>query len=468
VIRGETLARLERAAIGVTPIVAVVVVAIGLRVGGGARIRGVKIQARGPGHGRVGLAWQMVALGEEGGVREVLPATTVDLVASARGASATWRGVTNADGVAEAWLDLPGTTWGDPVTLRATAEDGEVLADGTVAWPREPPASALDDARAHATRVTGDLAIEVFLRDGKLVPGFPERAFVRVTDAATRKGMEDVALTFAPEPGLSVDPASTRTAAGGWSEVHVTAEFLLAGWTVEARGPGPAGRDGRTGSWYGALPVAPGAAAVALPQRLAPEERTPLTFVAPAATHRLYVEVDDAWGCDFAAAVDMTDSSGSGATAVSLPALAPGAYWLVTSSDPHGAESLTGTTLARPFEVGGASGASSEPDVVRAAAPFTRFLAVDGLARPLAQATRRRRRGLMVALAALLTAAALEVVLVLRAAARARIRLARLSEAAGDLDGPGLAPREPGGVTVLVLVTVLGFALMAGLMMLRE
>jgi hypothetical protein len=462
VSNGGRLAWLERAAIGMTPVVALAVVALGLRSGAGERIRGALVYARGPGHGRTALAWQLVVVAEEGGVREVVPGATVDVEASLRGARATWHGVTNAEGVAEVGLDLPGVKWGDPVALRATASDGAVLADGSVMWPPEgPPVDAHEEA-IHPTRATGELAIEVLLRGGKLVPGASETALVRVTNAATRAPLDDVALTFTPEPGLVVAPTEARTANGGRSEVQVSAEFLLAGWIVEAKAPSADGAEAKSGSWYGALPVAPGGASVKLPEVIPAHTPYPLTFEVPPATKHLYVEIDDAWGRDFGAAIDATASRAE----ATLPRLAPGHYWLVTSSDARGAEALSGTTLARPFDVG-------EPKPVtalRSAEPFSRFLAVDGLVRPIAAAAARRRRAVWVVLTALVVAAMLEVLLLLRAAERARRKLATLSDATTEAgaDGRELGPRQAGGVAILVLVTILGFALIAALMMVRN
>jgi hypothetical protein len=456
------LAWLERAAIGMTPVIALTVVGLGLRIGAGERMRGAMVYARAPGQGRGGLAWQLVVVADEGGVREVVPDAEVDVEASTGSARATWRGVTNAEGVAEVGLDLPGVKWGDPVAFRATGKDRVVLADGSVTWPHEAPSVEAHEEALHPTRTTGAIAIAVFLRGGKLVPGASETAFVRVVDADTRTPLDGVELTFAPEPGLVVARTGARTSDGGRSEVQVTAEFLLAGWTIDAKAPSVNGVEGKVGSWYGAVPVAPGAASVELPEVITPETAYPLTFEVPPATRHLYVEVDDASGRDFGAAVDVTASHAE----VTLPGLAPGPYWLVTSSDARGAEALTGTTLARPFDVGTPKTAS----VLRSAEPFPRFLAIDGLVRPKALAATRRRRAVWVVLTALAGAAALEVLLLLRAAERARRKLLALSDAAADAgaDGPGLEPRQAGSVAILILVTILGFALIAALMMVRD
>jgi hypothetical protein len=462
--RPGSLARLERAAIGATPVIALAIVALGLRIGAGTRDRGALVYARPPGHGRGGLAWQIVAVAEEGGVREVLPDAVVDMTASMQGKHATWHGKTNADGVAEAWLDLPDVKWGDEVALDTRAGDGEVLGEGVVKWPAAPDVAPPLEGAIPPTRTSGPLTIVVFLRDGRLVPGSPETVSVRVVDEATRKGREDVALTFVPEPGVAVARTEARTSKDGWADVRVTAEFLSASWTIEAK----AGGD--VGSWYGALPVAPGAAGAELPALVPPAKAYPLALVVPPATRRLYVEVDDAWGCDFAAAVDASSASGSGAVGVTLPALAAGDYWLVTSSDARGAEALTGSTVARPFVVAEGGQGSTAHDVHRPGAPFARFLALDGLVKPHARAAVRRRRGVWIVLGALALAAGLEVLLLLRAAARARGRLARLSAATEDAggEGPGLEPDAAGGIAVLVLATILGFVLIAALMMVRD
>ena len=94
---------------------------------------------------------------------------------------------------------------------------------------------------------------------------------------------------------------------------------------------------------------------------------------------------------------------------------------------------------------------------------------LDGLASPRARADLIRRRGLHIALGSLLLAMLLEVVLILRAAGRTRGRIAAVSQAARDA---GVEPFETGpgpgaGVAILLAVTLLGFAFLAALLMMR-
>ena len=75
-----------------------------------------------------------------------------------------------------------------------------------------------------------------------------------------------------------------------------------------------------------------------------------------------------------------------------------------------------------------------------------------------------------IALGALATAMGLETWLILRAAARARRRMLALSDAAlqaglDTLEGAGAAARARVRVAVLIVVTLLGFALLAMLLL---
>ena len=458
----------ERVAIVLTPALALLIVAGALRLGAGGRVRGARLHGRGPGHGRSGLALQLQVIAEEGGVPEALGGVAISMSGTAHGTTATWDGSTNADGIAEAWLALPGVTWGDAVHVRATAADGGTLVEGAIPWPGPSPAAEVLTQPAMPARRSGELWIDVFLPDGKLVPGFSERAIVSVKSALDGSGIDGASLTFLPEPGLSVEPTSSRTANGGTCEVRLTAEFLLANLAIE--GSARTGPMLARATWVGALPVAPGAAGVELARVIPRGTRWPLDLVVPLATRRLYVEVDDPWGRDFGAALDIVPAEEGGSASLMLPALSPGTYWLVTSSDARGAERLDGSTMARSFTVASGPG-DATPGMPPRAAPFVRTLELDGLALPRRRARERRNQGLAIALAALGAAAVLEVVLLLRAAHAARGRLSRLVAAVDavgkDAEGAALSPDGSRGVVVLILATLLGLALIAALLMVR-
>ncbi len=385
--------RRERALIVLTPVVALATVALGLHVGASSRVRGARVYAAAPGAGRPGLSLQLVTLAEEGGVPELLSMPDVSVAADvtrdgAGGERARWQGGSNSEGVAEAWLDLGAVRPGDRVRVSVTAADGASLAAGVLEVPtgQPPPAS---DAAVRATRTTGDLLLDVFVYGGKLVPGSPEAVLVRVRDAATRRGAPDVTFTVEAEPGLTIERPPAPSSSSGWSEARVTADFLVAGWTVSATEGSPAAH---AGTWYGALPVSPGAATVDLPESIDAGAPRTVRFVVPPASRRLYVEVDDDVGRDFGAALDVTRTEHGGEASTDLPPLLPGLYWLVTSGSARGAEGMTGSTVARPFRVGPGMAEVGEPPLAslarRSPPNVSRPMVLDGLAAP-----RRGRTG---------------------------------------------------------------------------
>ena len=101
------------------------------------------------------------------------------------------------------------------------------------------------------------------------------------------------------------------------------------------------------------------------------------------------------------------------------------------------------------------------------AAPFERWVALDGTADDHAKDGGRRKRGLVIAFGSLAAAALLEVLLLLRAASRARREMAKVAAALADGEGPGpeLAPRFTlANVAIGLLLALLGFALVASLL----
>jgi hypothetical protein len=459
---------LERAAIVLTPVLALATVAVGLRLGQSSRITAARVKLASPGVGRSGLWLQVVTLAEEAGVAELVEMPGLTVSGKASGAEARWHGGSNVEGVAEAWLDLPNVGPKAQVELTITAADGAELAHGVVVVPERRAADAREDdpsrAEARPTRREGKLFLEVFVYGGKLVTGSPTRVAVRVKDAATGHAVPGVHLTVDPEPGLSVEKGPPATDDGGWTEATVVAEYLVGGWTLVA-----AGASVETGTWYGSLPVSPGAATVNLPLRIDAGGPCPLRFVVPPATRRLYVTVDDAEGRDFGVALDARD----GVADTELPPLAPGLYWLLTSADPHGAETLTGSTVARPFRIGPAS-STATPELAalaeRAPHATPEVIALDGLKNPRSTASKARKKGLAIALGAVAVATLLEILLVLRAASAARARMLALSEAAlsagapAQEEGTAIVAGRAMGVVALVLVALLGFALLAALL----
>src|SRR4051812_39307840 len=106
----------------VTPVVAIATVALGLRVGARRTIHAALVYGAPRAHEGGALAWQLVTIVEDRGVRETEPLAGVTVRARAPGGrEATWAGETNADGVAEVQLDLPGVARGAAIELEVRA-----------------------------------------------------------------------------------------------------------------------------------------------------------------------------------------------------------------------------------------------------------------------------------------------------------------------------------------------------------
>jgi hypothetical protein len=272
--------------------------------------------------------------------------------------------------------------------------------------------------------------------------------WIRALDRATGAPLAGVAIDAEPEPGLDIASPHAVTCASGWAELVVTPTFHVTGVSLHAR------KNEKEGLWFGAVPIAGGASHVSLPLRIAPGAARRADVAAAGATGTIYAEVDDAEGRVAAAAL-------AGPRALfELPPLDEGLYWVVTSNVPRGAEQIEGGTVARPLLVTTealdpcALGARLAPS---AATGFPRTVLVDGSAGRHAAAQSQRRLGTAIGLSALAIAALLEGLLVVGAARRAKIEL-----------GPRFSRKSPvGSVAIGLLAALLGFALLAALLLYR-
>jgi len=462
------MSRWERGAIVLTPLAAVVTMAVGLRIGASPAVHAAVVYGAPPSADKRGLAWQLLTIVDDRSVREAIAMRGLTLIARAGGREVRWEGATNADGVAEVWLDLPDVAQGDPVTLEVRASgEKAALAAGLVAWPTGAGREAVSGASfARPSKQDGELLIAVAVYGSRLVPGFSSSVWVHVRDRVTGAGVLGVTLDADAEPGLSLAAAHATTNADGWAELRATPQIhvVALGLRAEAKGePAP-----KHGAWYGALPVAPGAAFVEVP--LESPAGAPLSFdvLVPTVLPRLYAEVDDAAGRAFAAVLDVEKGEKGPHAVVQVRPLAAGSYWLVTAGDPRGAERLAGSAVARPFVVGGKGGAAAGelgPRLSTLAPPrFSRFVALDGLPGRRAADGGRRQRGLLLAFGSLAVAAMLETLLILRGVERARRELARVA-AMLEEDERAIERRfSAASVAIGLLLALLGFALLAALL----
>jgi hypothetical protein len=451
----------ERALLVATPFAAILAVALGLGLGSHGAVRAAVVVASPRSGAGTGLAWQIAAFDEERGVRAPMAHALVALVARGGGVDARWNGTTNADGIAEARLDVPdGPAHVEVRAGAATLAAGDVSVAGIASDAAESRAVAPWMPFAHRS---GPVALDVAVLGGRAAPGFPAVVCVHATDAGTHADVAGAAIDVVDDPSVAA-AAPGRTDAAGWAVLRVTPVGLALALEVRARRPAD-GSSGVSGDWIGGLHASPGGAEIVTRPRWSPGDAIAIDVVTPTARRTAYLEVDDARGRAWAAALDLEPGTdGMGRASVTAPKLAPGLYWAIVASDPGGAEALGPGTTARPFFVASsdesalafrrdAEGCGARRDVRDAEealwpclalahpAPAPRRVLLDGVTAQRALAAGKRARGLAVALGAIFVAALLEAALLARSSARARGRI--------------------GSLVVATLVALLGFALLA-------
>jgi hypothetical protein len=448
----------ERALLVLTPAVAMTAVAIGLRLGARAAVRAAIVYGAPAAAADRGLAWQVAVFDEDQGAREPVTGLDVTVLARAADASAQWHGVTSADGVAEARLELPHS---DRLELEVRSA-GAALAQGDVqrAAPAREPRAAQTGWLRFARR-EGSILLDVAAFGQRVAPGFPAELWVRATDARTQAPIADVAVTLDSDTSLALGPtslATARTDSRGWARILATPVGLAVTVTLHAHSP-----DARSGDWIGGLFMSPGAPSLDVTRRAEPGASIAIAVTMPTVRNAAYVEIDDAAGRAWAATAAPTpQADGTSAASLQAPGLAPGLYWAVAAADPASAASLGAGTITRPFFVASSDeaalalgtdraacapprdpretgGAVSACLALSAIAPVARWTALDGFAVQRALSREARAKGLAVALGALAVAILLEAALLLRAGAGGRGRT----------------------VALAVLVGLLGFALLA-------
>jgi hypothetical protein len=476
---GSMKHRRRTALIVAAPIVSVATLMLGLRVGAGKAVRAASVFAAPPGKAAspgapVPFAWQILTYLEDRGVRETIAVRELTVIARSKGNEARWSGASNTDGIAEATLALPDLAPNDPVEIEVQAAgESAPLARGLVDWK----APALAWGRAEDTRSeppfvrpskrSGSIAIDVLVEGERLVVGFDTPIWARVTAPGSPSA---IALDVEPEAGLRVETEAPKLGCDGWAEIPAVAEGLVSGVQINAKD-----REGHEGVWFGALPVAAGAFFIGAPRWIPEGKAETAVLVAPNPRTVVYAEVDDEHGRVFAAALPVSIEPGDPVPRArfSMPPLAPGLHWLVVSGEPRGAERLAGAAIAKPFLVGGAAGA----DPARACsigpwlaarpptAGFPRWLALDGMATRGAANRASHRLGLFIGLVSLLAAAVLEVLLLTAASREARAALLRAELDEAPDERARVTAKAPGGsLAVALLTALLGFALLAALL----
>jgi hypothetical protein len=509
-MKPDTMKRLRSVLKVGAPLVAILTLMIGLRIGAGVAVRAAVVFGAPPGRpapdGKTRLAWQILTFVDDRGVKETVPVAGLTVLARSRGREAHWSGASNGDGIAEVALEMDGLSYGDPVELEVRADDEKApLAKGTATWgePKEDRGtSTANGGYARPTVRNGIVGLDVMVEGERLIAGFPTSVWVHAT---TPPGMANGGLPIEadPEPGLLVAKDRTTTCGAGWAELAMTAQAHVTGSAFVAYRPkagteasadasadagadagasADAGREGGAGAggphpvgrWFGALPVAAGAFYISVDRTLEANKAATAVLVAPNPRDVVYAELDDVRGRVVAGALAVKTEGGDPTPRArfELPPLAAGVYWLVVSGEPRGAEHMAGAAVSRTILVGDQRGVDVHDAcnvgpwlAQRPATGFPRWLALDGL--PVRSAENRSRHllGLLIGVLSLLAAGILETLLLVAASREARVslQLAELDE--DDPSATKVTAKTPGGgLVVAVLIVVMGLALLAVLL----
>src|SRR5688572_710438 len=230
------------------PIVAVLTLMIGLRVGAGDAVRSATLFAAPPGRPHAPdaptpLAWQLLTYLEDRGVPETISVRNLTVVARAKGTEARWSGESNVDGIAEVNLALPGIVVGDAIDIEVRVEgEPQPLAAGSlvwreVAWGRSHDRNAEERAAVAPSKRDGPIGIDVLIEGERLVVGFEAPIWIRATP--TLQGgpkPEGLTLEVSGEAGLRTPKEHVEvTCEGGWVEVPVVAEGLTVSAQIKAK-----------------------------------------------------------------------------------------------------------------------------------------------------------------------------------------------------------------------------------------
>ncbi len=442
--------RVTRALLYSLPVITVGVVGFATLVVGaprpywGARLHG------GPVEGAPRLSWQLEVVERLGEAEVPAPVRRAQVdVTLPSGKTLTWQGAVDAGGLASVALE-PDAPPSGPVRVHVTSTEPvrRELGHGTVSLTKD---SWLAGARRSGGWVegkgSGALRLSVAPGRGVFAVPFYDPLWIQVRDE--HGAAAGVRVELSPD-GLDVKGTNLVTDDHGRVRVDVAPREHVVALRVTAR------REGAEGSWFGALPVVPGA----LHARLRAGK---LHIESPILHERAYFAILDESARLAGDSVALTpDARGGAAAILDAPDFGARRLWCVVSSE---------SDLASPALVGWPLGESPLDAPPQRTFAVPDHLLLDGLLSGFRAEAERRGRARLIAAVFAVGAALLAAALMVLEARDARARLGRHLSAAGSNDADVArvsdSGRKPWVVAVGVLGVMLGFLFLALLSMMR-
>lgn len=416
-----------------TPFLAAAIFIIGVRVGAHEALLGVTLHVPAGAYGARMFPIEVTVFEDDRTVREGKPNMPVTAFASRCGKEQilTVETGVHGDGVIPIQLDAGCT---DPaVRLRIEAPLKNVIFEDTIRTV--PPASGASSAIRPLGNTPADSALAVF----SLTQAIPAD---EASPLWVRSRVGPIATLHAePEGGLDVGTITPSSCDASLWEVRVTPRFHVTGMTLTATFKNGA----KSATWFGAIPVSKGTAAISLAPNIPKTEGLKVPFRFPGDRDSVYVAVDNAQGRFWETRQKTTDPA-------VLPHLEAGLYWLHIASEPLQAAER-GQISTRPFIVSQAGECANTLQILESAgnmdvAPTSSVL--EGLPQNTAA---RHRLGLIIAMFGLLLGLAIEILILL--AVRAPVL---------DVDGVSLIQSRKYYIVAGILFSALVFSLLAAML----
>ncbi len=446
-------------AILAAPVLSFATLAVGLGLGASGETTAAIIEGAAPGSNHAGIAWQARVYRADRGVREVVPNLRIHVHAKYKDQERTADLRTTPDGAAEIVFDFAGITSGDDVAIDVTSDDGRTtLAEGEARVPESIPRT-IPSGTLPALQKKGPASLEVVIDGGSLPVDLWTNLWVRATNAGKAIPRDTIVQLDAMD-GLEVDTSSKRVSevAPQGAQREDWSPICGDGWALFPVRAHATNLQARfhlgDAQWIGILPTMLGATVA---RETARDEKTGARMLevtrAVSQETNVYVEVDDDAGRLWAATPTLrVDTDGFARAKLPLPDLNSKSLWATASSEPNGAERILGGTTSRPLGlVPDAPAPCVEGPLPAAFHPvgFPRAAVLDGFIAARARTAARRKKGMSIAIGALVIGAIVEVLIVLRGAARGR-----------TVNAPWITGKT-GSILIGMGLAVLGFSMLA-------
>lgn len=424
---------------GLTPFLAAAIFVIGVRIGAHDALLGITLRVPRVAMGAPLLPIEVTLFEDDRTVRERRPNATATVFATRCGKEQTIKLETDLHGDGVIAIPLDAACADRTLTLRVEAAPKKVIFSDTIRLSETPTSATTEGPMVPLGRGPADAPLSVF----SLTPAIPAQ---ESSPLWIRSNVGAIAsLKVEPEGGLTIDKTTASDCNASLWEVLATPSFHVTGMTVTATFKDTTRA---AATWFGAIPIAKGTAAITMPNSLKTSAGREVPFRFPGEREAAYVAIDGISG-------RVWEARQSPTVPAILPALPNGLYWLHIASEPTlNAERSQLST--RPFLVSSVGECAAVQELLGRAGslePVKTDALLEGL--PFDSAA-QHRFGVIVAIFGLVLGLGIEILIFLS------VRAPKL-----DVDGVSMLQSRKLYIFAGILFTTLVFSLLAMLLWVR-